>query len=929
MKKLIISLMLALLVPGIMAAQDTRNRTTSTIIADALAQLPAANQQDYNRIMAELAATGQDGLTQLTGMLSPSDKGENAKVEYALHGLTGYLHAEGQEAGRDALRQALKDAISNSSDDPNRAFLMTLLQRCGKAEDGEFFSKYVTDPYLQEWAINGLIAIDGTEDALMALLNAGAAPRDVLAYAAGKKGLSSAEPVILNWCAEVNGTDLRPYYKALGAIGSQKSLPTLSKAAKAQQYEWEADGATEAYAALIERLAANGDTKTALSEAKKLMKATDKTNVRGAAMNVIFDIEGKKALPVLLKAMKSPDRAYRVNALRRAEPWADEDVYQALSKKLGDKGDYEVQTDIINWLGTNHVDSQIDRIVACLDSPDAETAAASFKAAGKIGGAKALDALCSKLGGEKSDEATAALLSFNGNITPGIIKALQGYAPVKVAAMKVGATRHIKDAAPKVFSLLASEDATVRDAAMGALPGVVGAGDFDKICDLIEANGTSANPALGNALLASTSGMPAEQVFSKGMQHMNGSKAPQMYYQVLAACGTDAAIDELCKAYASNTGPAKEAALQALKKVDSGKMAEILYDIAVTDDRQDLLPRYAALVAAGGHTPEQQFMLYRKGLEAASDASVKSLMIKGLSSAGTYQALMLADSCQSDPAVAKPAAEAVRAIMTGKIGTFSGIPVREALERARDIYKAGGSADDGYAVDDINGMLAKLTAATVTPEYQLTPEEKAQGFKVLFDGRSMENFTGNLTDYIPVDGNIYVTAGYGNGGNLYTKDEYGDFIFRFEFCFEKEGVNNGVGIRTPMGVDAAYEGMEIQILDHDAPIYKGLREYQVHGSVYGIIPAKRIKHKPLGEWSTEEIRAVGDRITVTVNGEVILDGNIRKACQGHNVAPDGSGNNPYTVDHLNHPGLFNKKGHVGFLGHGAGVKFRNIRIKSL
>ena len=296
MKKLIISLMLALLVPGIMAAQDTRNRTTSTIIADALAQLPAANQQDYNRIMAELAATGQDGLTQLTGMLSPSDKGENAKVEYALHGLTGYLHAEGQEAGRDALRQALKDAISNSSDDPNRAFLMTLLQRCGKAEDGEFFSKYVTDPYLQEWAINGLIAIDGTEDALMALLNAGAAPRDVLAYAAGKKGLSSAEPVILNWCAEVNGTDLRPYYKALGAIGSQKSLPTLSKAAKAQQYEWEADGATEAYAALIERLAANGDTKTALSEAKKLMKATDKTNVRGAAMNVIFDKVGGQAV---------------------------------------------------------------------------------------------------------------------------------------------------------------------------------------------------------------------------------------------------------------------------------------------------------------------------------------------------------------------------------------------------------------------------------------------------------------------------------------------------------------------------------------------------------------------------------------------------------------------------------------------------------
>ena len=68
---------------------------------------------------------------------------------------------------------------------------------------------------------------------------------------------------------------------------------------------------------------------------------------------------------------------------------------------------------------------------------------------------------------------------------------------------------------------------------------------------------------------------------------------------------------------------------------------------------------------------------------------------------------------------------------------------------------------------------------------------------------------------------------------------------------------------------------------------------------------------------------------VTVNGEVILDGNIRKACKGHNVAPDGSTKNPYTVDGRNHPGLFNKKGHIGLLGHGPGIRFRNIRVKEL
>ena len=90
-----------------------------------------------------------------------------------------------------------------------------------------------------------------------------------------------------------------------------------------------------------------------------------------------------------------------------------------------------------------------------------------------------------------------------------------------------------------------------------------------------------------------------------------------------------------------------------------------------------------------------------------------------------------------------------------------------------------------------------------------------------------------------------------------------------------------------------------------------------------------MKFAGTGVWNTEEIRAVGDHITVTVNGEVILDGNIREACQGHNVAPDGGNNNPYTVDHQNHPGLFNKDGYISFCGHGEGVKFRNIRILDL
>ena len=79
----------------------------------------------------------------------------------------------------------------------------------------------------------------------------------------------------------------------------------------------------------------------------------------------------------------------------------------------------------------------------------------------------------------------------------------------------------------------------------------------------------------------------------------------------------------------------------------------------------------------------------------------------------------------------------------------------------------------------------------------------------------------------------------------------------------------------------------------------------------------------------QKFLADGDRVKVTVDGVVIVDGNIRKACKGHNVSPDGKGYNPYTVDHLNHPGLFNEKGRIGFLGHGNGLKIRNVRVKGL
>ena len=201
-------------------------------------------------------------------------------------------------------------------------------------------------------------------------------------------------------------------------------------------------------------------------------------------------------------------------------------------------------------------------------------------------------------------------------------------------------------------------------------------------------------------------------------------------------------------------------------------------------------------------------------------------------------------------------------------------------------------------------------------EYNLTPQEKAEGFVALFNGRNLNNWIGNKESYVAEDAVLVVKPADGSGGNLYTENEYSDFIFRFEFLLTP-AANNGLGIRAPLTGDAAYQGMELQILDDTAPVYADLKPYQYHGSVYGVIPAKRGFQKPVGEWNYEEVIVKGTQIKVILNGTTIVDGDI--------AGPRDNG----TMDHNDHPGLKNKTGHIGFLGHGSELKFRDIRIKDL
>ncbi len=198
---------------------------------------------------------------------------------------------------------------------------------------------------------------------------------------------------------------------------------------------------------------------------------------------------------------------------------------------------------------------------------------------------------------------------------------------------------------------------------------------------------------------------------------------------------------------------------------------------------------------------------------------------------------------------------------------------------------------------------------------RLSDGEKAEGFVPLFNGTDLSGWTGDTQGYALRNGKIVVDPEKGSG-NLYTEREYKNFVLRFDFKLTP-GANNGLGIRSPLEGDAAYAGMELQILEDGSPLYWNLKPYQYHGSIYGIVPARRGVLKPPGEWNFEEVNVSGRRVTVAVNGTTIVDADLDGASAGG------------TMDGRDHPGLKRESGHIGFLGHGSVVEFRNIRIREL
>lgn len=219
-----------------------------------------------------------------------------------------------------------------------------------------------------------------------------------------------------------------------------------------------------------------------------------------------------------------------------------------------------------------------------------------------------------------------------------------------------------------------------------------------------------------------------------------------------------------------------------------------------------------------------------------------------------------------------------------------------------------------------------LSCASKEKPNTLSSKEKDEGWELLFDGKTLDNWktfnAGAVTGWKVIDGVMYNSGvGSDHGGDIISKKEFTNFELYLEWKIDSQS-NSGIFYRVQEGLtDAIYESApEYQLLD-DKGWPTPLEAYQYSGANYGMHAPANAEVKPLSEWNSTRIIVHGPHVEHWLNGTKVVEYKL------------------WTPDWLDrklkskwaeaqHYGMA-KSGHIGLQDHGGLCMFRNIKIREI
>lgn len=884
---------ICLLIAGSITAQLPKNRTTSTIIADALSQLPAANSDQYRELFAGLTATGEEGLMQLINRLNPAEKGSNAAIEFAIGGWTHFVASN--EKLRLSSAKTFAAALQTNRDNYIRAFLIRQLEFIGGVESVATLSSFLNNDELAHPAAQALAALNNptADSALLEALKQPASPtlQIALINAVGHTANPEAELELLNKLKQFDATSTeisltsktsaaidKVILSALSKCGSKLSLPFVEKKVAEANYQYDNTNALASYILIIERVASLGDHKAAEKAAKQLMSSAAKAGnneARIAALTLQMKLPQANQPGIVKKAMKDKDKTY-VNQALSLYATPDAPTVQSIVDRLGKK-EADVQEVVLYWLAASNRKEQLPIVLSYLSDKNPVLQTAAIRAATTLGGPDALKAIAGLL---KSQDAKTlqtvetSLLSFKGEVAKAVVDVFDKSSEEgKLVALNVISNRKANEQAAFVMNLVEKGSPSVQQKSAAILRNVVSAGDVKTLIGMLEKKNQSFTTPIQEAISAGLATKPASEQLAIIRQHMKNSTSASLYYPLLTSTGSGEAVAQVAEAYRTTTGSDKESALKALKGVQNFESIYLLMNILnenlPADKTAEVVQSILRLIDNSGRTGEVRTVFLRELLSASHDNQQKRAIISRLGVAGTFQAMIAIAPYLDQQDLKEAACQAIINIALDR-PQLAGTLTTQLLEK---VMKEVNNPDAGYQRDAIRKYLT---------EHPVTG-----GYVSLFDGKSLAGWKGlvatplkratmssaelkkaqekaNLeaaANWIVENGALYFT---GKGDNLCTEKHYGDFEMLVDWkLYPGNEPDAGIYLRgTP----------QVQIWD-TARVNVGAQVGS--GGLYNNQnnPSKPLKvaDLPVGTWNTFRIIMKGDRVTVHLNGELVTD----------------------------------------------------------
>ncbi len=871
------------------------NRTIETKIADLLAQMPATNQAYLNTLMTAMADFGEDGLVQLAGMLTPSGKGNDTGVRFAMGGFSKFVTVAGRENNRLLCQRAWCRALEAAEDPEIKAFLIAQIQQVGNAEAVPFLEKYLVSDQLSDPAARALATISTPEAGnalLQALDNAQGTTQVNVVQALGDMGFSGALASITPLCSSPDINLRKVALYALAKIGSPQSAKVMYNAAKGSGFTFEPATATASYILWINRMS-NVDKSLAEKHCISLIKACsaeNQTQIRSAALSILVGTSGEKATPWLYGAFKSNNRAYRMAALNLSKQLPGVKQTQGWIKQGGNITG-QAKADVITMLGDRGDTEALPFVRQTLSDKEEVVRLAAIESVVKLGQVAALPELITALKKGSMAEVSAIktqLLSFNGeSMVPAIAVAIPEMpANARIALIEVLASRRSEPYLDIIYREAASADAGVRLAALNALSSLVSEKDLDALYGLLlRVTSQDEIVAVQSALVVALNCLPKEKQTTAVIPVFKSKTGAErkVFYGVLAGIGSTETLKAVVDEFNTPDADTKKAAIVALGQWTNPNAISELYQIGIKPEndayRETAFNAGIDLITRSGYTDDQKLLLLRKFMDLAVNSKEKGRILQETGTCTTYTALKFAAGFLDDPELKQIAAGAAGTIALSDKSLY-GADIRDILDKTLDILQG---PESEYRKEAIRKHLASMPEGT--------------GFVPLFNGKDLTGWKGLVENPIiragmkpealakaQVKADEVMRSGWkvengilvftGNGENLCTTKKYGDFEMFVDFKITEKG-DAGIYLRG---------SPQVQIWDtsrRDAGAQVG------SGGLYNNEANERnplhVADNPIGEWNTFRIIMLGERVTVWLNGILVVDNIIMENYWDRNI----------------------------------------------